>query len=757
MIESQGSTSEDESRWWVTDWPQEPDQVALLHGEDLYTAGELTLAERKLVVDQAIELLEQTYAHREQKQAAHGADPGLRLRAHRRRLNHLDERDLEALRRARALRRRQGVKAMSPVKVDKATLLRPRAPEIEFHREMTSIFTSLRDRHTLYLLPKPFSELIAFLPFDVEKAVDEKGHQRYYVTRVISEIWPLSAAPPNHTSPVAPGWTVEAWNGQAIEFAVESNGADHPGSNPAARLARGLERLTSRPLLVSPLPAEGSVNVRFRSPDKKDWEQNLRWLVRMVQPKPAYSIGLDAHLSITYGKDIEVERLQDHRVQAYYADTYQAAREPRPAEPTAAPAEKTDPPETDRKVEDLDEIINLSGLRLALAQRIIFKNGGRDVPQEVGYIRIFSFTDLRPDLFRRRFEGFLVHNHMPKSGLIIDVRGNPGGLIASGESILQLLTPRPIQPQPFQFIVSPLTEKLCRHARGQGLQPNLSPWASSVMQGASTGTIHSRGIPISSPAICNERGQVYYGPVVLIVDANSYSTADIFAAGFKDHRIGPVIGTDKTTGGGGANVWSHSRLGKVLRGTGAQRDFARLPSVKGVDLSVAIRRSLRVGPNAGVLLEDFGVVPDYLYSPTRDDVLKQNPDLIRKAAEFLVRRELDDDPPRLVRLYDGKPTWPEPAERRLDLTRLKADPLKFKGKIRTAGIERLTVLVNGLPERLLPPKRDPSQDVGDREFDILRPHHRSILEIRGYARPSATSRHWDLVAAKRVQLSAVRR
>ena len=56
--------------------------------------------------------------------------------------------------------------------------------------------------------------------------------------------------------------------------------------------------------------------------------------------------------------------------------------------------------------------------------------------------------------------------------------------------------------------------------------------------------------------LCNGIGQVYYGPVVLITDALSYSATDIFAAGFQDNEVGVVLGTGGNTGAGGANFWS---------------------------------------------------------------------------------------------------------------------------------------------------------------------------------------------------------
>ena len=54
-------------------------------------------------------------------------------------------------------------------------------------------------------------------------------------------------------------------------------------------------------------------------------------------------------------------------------------------------------------------------------------------------------------------------------------------------------------------------------------------------------------------------------------------------------------------------------------------------------MSVAMRRSLRVGPAAGNPLEDLGVVPDVPYRMTRADVLEGNVDLLARAGELLAK------------------------------------------------------------------------------------------------------------------------
>jgi hypothetical protein len=60
-----------------------------------------------------------------------------------------------------------------------------------------------------------------------------------------------------------------------------------------------------------------------------------------------------------------------------------------------------------------------------------------------------------------------------------------------------------------------------------------------------------------------------------------------------------------------------------------------VPLPLGSDIRVAIRRSLRVGPNAGIPVEDLGILPDDVHRMTRRDLMAGNPDLIEKAAKML--------------------------------------------------------------------------------------------------------------------------
>jgi C-terminal processing protease CtpA/Prc len=149
-----------------------------------------------------------------------------------------------------------------------------------------------------------------------------------------------------------------------------------------------------------------------------------------------------------------------------------------------------------------------------------------------------------------------------------------------------------------------------------------------------TGTEYSHGYPLLKPSAYNNIGQKYQGPVLLVTDAMCYSTTDIFAAGFQDHRIGTVLGVDDNTGAGGANVWEYRFIADLF-GNGKQFP-ASLPG--DASFRFAVRRVTRIGPNTGVLLEDLGVRPDKRHYLTRRDVLERNVDLIEKAAALLSRK-----------------------------------------------------------------------------------------------------------------------
>jgi hypothetical protein len=274
-----------------------------------------------------------------------------------------------------------------------------------------------------------------------------------------------------------------------------------------------------------------------------------------------------------------------------------------------------------------------------------------------GYLRIKAFTDGTDDggasdrLVHEARRILTLLDEQAPDGLIIDIRGNPGGDIEAAERILQMLTPRTITPENFHFANSRAILNMLRETRSPSRKPpsaderrkleqarhEFAAWlddADSDPYPDSPERLTS-GQPLTSPANCNDIGQVYHGRIVLLTDAFTYSAADIFAAGFEDHDIGFIYGKDGATGGGGASVWNHRELLKLGPASGVP--LAPLP--RDVSMRLAICRCTRVGRNAGKPVEDWGVnVRERYITNIVQDVTAGFPGLVTQAAMILATR-----------------------------------------------------------------------------------------------------------------------
>jgi hypothetical protein len=558
----------------------DPVRERLAAAEDLPTflrgAGELTLDERKLLVNQALVLFEQNYAHLPLKVAMHAVNPVQRLRLLRNRLQR-----------------------QAPTTMDSETA---------FHADLAATFHSVRDLHTNYLLPAPYNSRVAFLPFQIEECFDN-GTPTYLVSRLMQ----------GFTAPAFEHAAVTHWNGVPIARAVDINAARFAGSNAAARHARGVESLTIRPLRVHLPPDEEWVVVGYVGADGVARELRQKWLI--AENLPPFVADADA-ISVTaasLGVDLVTEDANRAKTMLFAP---QVVGHDAADISTEAAAAGADVPTTMAGVFRARSVVTASGT--------------------FGHVRIFTFSVDDPAGFVNEF--IRLVGLLPAEGLILDVRGNGGGHIFASEFTLQTLTPRAVTPEPVQFISTPLNLRICARHKDSPSGIDLGPWFKSLDEAPETGATFSNGFPITPQDGANAIGQVYQGPVVLITDARCYSATDIFAAGFQDHAIGPVLGVDANTGAGGANVWAHGLLKQLMEqpSVDAESPYKALP--KGASMRVSIRRTLRVGALAGTPVEDLGVSPDVRHAMTRNDLLNGNADLMDHAGQILkamVVRRLD--------------------------------------------------------------------------------------------------------------------
>jgi Peptidase family S41 len=528
-----------------------------------------------------------------------------------------------------------------------------------FHDEMISIFIGLRDLHTNYILPAPFAGKIAFLPFRIE-AFWQGDARRYLVTGVTPDL---------NAQPFGLGVEVTHWNGIPIDRAVALNGERNGGSNVEARHARGLSSMTQRPMGLLSAPDEEWVDISFVADGAV---QQARFPWQVLDPSAAPTAAAPSPhaepIGGALGLDVLTEEVRRAQKTVLAPDAIELEQTIAAA---GVPADQLD------TVSTIPDVLQF-----------------RRVPSphaDLGYLRIRTFMVGNIEAFLNEVLRILAL--LPQEGLIIDVRGNGGGIIAAGELLLQLFTPRKVEPERLHFINTPVTFEVTRAGSG------FEAWHDSIGEAVETGTPFSDGLPLAEryAELCNSVGQRYYGPVVLITDALCYSTTDIFSAGFQDHNIGPVIGSGNT-GAGGANVWTYA---DVLRSLPTH--FKPLP--KQASMRVAIRRTTRVGARSGDPLEDLGVVSDIPYKMTRRDLLERNVDLIARAAQEL------DSMPRRTLAFALTPTDDGVAV-----------------AMTTAGLDRLDIHVDERPVATL--------DVTDGELTenvsltVGQPH---VIEVRGFS------------------------
>lgn len=185
----------------------------------------------------------------------------------------------------------------------------------------------------------------------------------------------------------------------------------------------------------------------------------------------------------------------------------------------------------------------------------------------VAYVHFNAFLDI-PRIMRR-FEDTLKSCDAC-SGLILDLRGNPGGVggMAMGMA---------------GFLVSKRNQRL--------------------------GTMQMRGSALNF--VINPRPKVFSGPVAVLVDETSASTAEILAGGLQDLGRARVFGTRTAA----------AALPSL---------FERLPNGDGFQYAIANYIS-----EGGQALEGNGVIPDQEVRLTRETLLAGRDTVVDAAVEWI--------------------------------------------------------------------------------------------------------------------------
>jgi hypothetical protein len=547
-------------------------------------------------------------------------------------------------------------------------LLRQRVASVddrELHAELAATMTGLRDAHTRYIGPTALIDHVATLPFLVE-AYGGPSNRRYIVSKVA--LAPQRIRDPHFVA----GVELLRWNAVRIDRAVDIHAERETGGRSDARRSRALESFTFRALQYAPPPDEDWVIVGYRDLRGKMREARFDWHV--VKPGRARTAGRPERTRRAFAIDPAAETTRRVKKllfapKLWYADQRAAARTPQITRPAVG-----------------DWIDN--DFQDAVGAKIVKTRSGA-----FGYLRLWSF-DVADDI---AFIDEVVRllSLLPERGLIIDLRANPGGLVWAAERMLQLFTPHPVTTTRFSLLATPLTRAM---ADAHQNQDELDPWRASLNRAVSTGDAYSGAAPLTPFAEANDLGQLYSGPVVSVVDANTYSSGDLFAAGFYDNEIGTLVCVDQATGAGGANVWEPEDVQLALEDT----PYAQTTLPGGVTYTLAVRRATRSGAAEGVAIEDVGVSGHETYTMKKRDLTHDNSGLLAFCGELL----------------SAQPSTSMSVEREPD------NPSRFT--VTTKGLDRLDVVVDGRPRQSL--------DLVDRtETTVAVANQWELLELSGYA------------------------
>jgi len=482
------------------------------------------------------------------------------------------------------------------------TALRRQIPFLDsagFLRELTALINRLRDQHTQLYIDAADQNLrgyVAALPFLVEPYGTHRA-PTYVVTKTSDDIAGVDG--------FGCGVVVTTWNGVPFARAVDIYADTLTGGRPDARRARAVQTLTQRPLQYLPPPDELWVDIGYRHPDDQpaDADRTIRFEWRAIEPGSAITANNQIEARTRRAINVTAETARRARKLLFATDLWEHDQT---RDPLAARASGWFPT-------NFSDAIS--------ARKLTTSNG------TFGYLRLWTFDVDHTGGFIDEVAALL--RRMPRKGLIIDLRSNPGGVIDTAEQLFQLFTTDTVDPARFACRATPVMVAITE-ADGNGA--DLADWAASTRTAVELGEEFSQHLPITDPDTCNRQRRAYTGPVVAIVDANTFSCGDLFAAGIIDHGIGTIISVGNATGAGGANVWTSDDIEYAYHA--ARQSLPPIPP--GISFSISVRRMTRTGRSSGLAIEDVGIHGNDQHELTDNDLLRGNTDLTEYATRLLI-------------------------------------------------------------------------------------------------------------------------
>lgn len=445
-----------------------------------------------------------------------------------------------------------------------------------FHKQLSDIFFRFRDLHTLYYLPRPFACYDSFMPFSFKEVTAANGKKVIAIDSIRSQPEVLKLMPQPFRLKI--GDVVTSYDGLSIEKAIQSKMARSLGANASAARRNSLKDLRFFQHDLELLPEKDSIKLEMQTSEGEQYKVEIPWLT--------------------------------WKNWSCVAQQNTVAKKTSKSAPIA---------KSDKRRSDFDQT----------GESTLYWQINKTKFGNFGYIELMSFEpiDVSVNEVVTKVKNLLQNELKNTDGLMIDLRSNAGGRLSLSEKMIQLFTPRAIQPHSY----------ILRNSEANAIFMALTPmdrFTRALEEAQQTGSPFTKKITLDSFEEINDIGQVYFKPVAVYVDANCYSACDTFAAQVQDHSSATVFGEDQTTGGGGANVFSLDEILEDFEQYGVDSaPFKKLPN--GQNITFAFRQAFRTGANAGKLIENIGVKVDRLSSSNMTDLFNSNNDQILVLEKFL--------------------------------------------------------------------------------------------------------------------------
>ena len=449
--------------------------------------------------------------------------------------------------------------------------------DADFHLAMQKIFLDLHDHHTNYVAPMPLRCSYALAPLAFTDVYDD-GSLKVIVknrTRLLKDKTP-------ETEDVKPGDELVAINGVAVSKLIEDGKAMSGGANDDAMVVGAIRNLSLVSLAQNPVPSEDVIKYTLKR-DGSEYTVETKYFAAVNIPGCAEEAESEANRKVSFKREMLRAENPDVRV---YNDL-------------VAP-EKSSPFAEEEKlpVGQFYTVKTPAGKIAKFDLETFMPEGDESADSVIHQVRL-QLEKAQPETV----------------ALIIDMRGNGGGLILLAEGLTQLFTPSHIDSMPVRFLPNQLNLDTFLKAN-QGKE---NGWSQDAKDGMDSRSKYTKPRTITSKDAANRYGQVWFKPVVVLTDANCYSACDLFAAAMQDHAAATIIGTHSTTGAGGANVMSYDIFRQIFEQTEGDNPFVKLPGQQ--TMRVSWRQTIRVGKNKDQLIEDAGVKSDVTVRYVTEDVV----------------------------------------------------------------------------------------------------------------------------------------